>query len=366
MKITGFKVYPLSVPLEKPIVTSFGVMKSRQACILELSTDDGISGWGESWINYPQWGLQERTATLNAICERIIGSDVSDPKAFNTWLKSLFSVIARQWGAVGPILQAISAVDLAIWDVVAKSKHVPVYKLLGGTHKQVRVYGSGIAPDDIEKRLNEAIELGYQAVKVKIGFDYESDIRAVKHARDIWGDRHLMLDANQGWTLDEALKIFLDLASYHPCWIEEPLAADDKDGLVRLSAQSSLPIAVGENLYGNEFHQIVDAGSAHYIQPDLTKMGGLSSALEVVKWCADQGITVVPHVFGTALSIVASSHFNAITQSPWLEVDMNDNPFRSNLLVEGLNICGGYQNLSEKPGWGVELDRKMLKRFQAL
>lgn len=364
MKLTAYKIYPLSVPLTKPIVTSFGMMTSRQGCLLLLETDDGISGWGESWINYPEWGLQERTATLDAICTRILGSDVSDPKEVNAKLNKYFEVMARQWGAIGPISQAISAVDLAVWDIVAKSQHVPVYKLLGGSINKIRVYGSGIAPDQVVEHLEQAEELGYEAVKIKVGFGHSADLKSIEKARKIWGNRALMLDANQRWTVSEAVKMFRVLEQYQPYWVEEPLLADDLDGLSELSIQSSLSIAVGENIYGKEFGKVMEISSVRYIQPDLAKMGGLSSALEVAELSKDRPVTVVPHVFGTSLSIVVASHFNAVVHSPWLEVDMNENPLRQDLLMGGLTIENGYFHLGESPGWGVELNHEILNRFQ--
>lgn len=340
-------------------------MKNRQACLLQLKTSEGISGWGESWINYPWWGLRERIATLEAVCESILGKVLSNPVNFTSGLFEDFGTVARQWGAVGPIAQSISAVDLALWDIIGKSQNLPVYKVLGGHSNRVRVYGSGIAPDQVEFRLAEANDKAYEAVKIKIGFRQNDDLATVTQARKLWGyDKTLMLDANQGWTMDEALAIFPQLEEYKPYWIEEPLRADDFTGLSILSNKFSLSIAVGENIYGKSFEEIAKNGIVQYLQPDLAKMGGISTGLKVYELSRNSSMTVVPHVFGTALSIVCAGHFNSITSAPWLELDMNDNPLREHLLVNGLRVNNGYLELSDQPGWGVEIDTKTLSGFR--
>lgn len=363
LKLTGYEIFPLSVPLDKPIVTSFGVMKNRQACLLQLRTNEGISGWGESWINYPWWGLEERFATLGALCESIIGEVLIDPAKMTSRLFNDFGTVARQWGAIGPISQSISAIDLAAWDIIGKAKGLPVYKLFSGKSNIVRVYGSGIAPDQVEQRLNQANDEEYEAVKIKIGFGYSQDLSTVKRAREIWGSRPIMLDVNQGWTVEEALKMFPELEKYEPYWIEEPIRADDFKGLATLSRKSSLPIAVGENIYGEGFAEIAENMAINYLQPDLEKMGGISKGIEVAELAKKGSTTVIPHVFGTALSIVAAGHFNVATNAPWLELDMNDNPLRKELLIDGLQINNGHLILSNEPGWGVNIDKNVLSRL---
>lgn len=364
LKLKGFEIIPLSVPLEKPIITSFGTMKNRQGCLLQLTTDEGIIGWGESWINYPWWGLKERVATLGAICESIIGEEVVNPATLTNRLFNDFGAVARQWGAVGPVSQAISAVDLAAWDIVGQSKNLPVYQLFGGTVNSVRAYGSGIGADQVELRLRQAIDHGLESVKIKIGFGDSQDLATVKKARDIWGNRPLMLDVNQGWDLEEALIMFSKLVEYQPYWIEEPLQADNFKDLIILSRRSTLPIAAGENVYGDMFGELARSGAIHYLQPDLAKMGGFSRGIEISKLAQKGVLTVVPHVFGTALSVICAGHFNAATGAPWLELDMNDNPLREYLLEDGPHIRNGHLVLSDQPGWGVNIDQEALARLR--
>lgn len=363
MKLAAFKVIPLSVPLKQPIVTSFGVMKARQACLLTLTTDEGLTGWGESWINYPSWGLKERVATLNALCEHIMGSEIDSVSAVTNRLFRDFGIVARQWGAVGPISQAISAIDLAVWDLVAQSQGLPVYQLLGGHTDRVRVYGSGIAPGHIEGRLRQAAEQGLEAVKVKIGFGQRQDMDNVRRVRDIWGDKPLMMDVNQAWDLKEAAAMFDKLEPYQPYWIEEPLPADRFDDLYALARYSSIPIAVGENIYGDTFVDVVNHDAIAFLQPDLTKAGGISKGLELAQWNGHRGLTVIPHVFGTALSVVAAAHFNAATHAPWLELDMNANPLREDLLETGYVIERGYVRLNNEPGWGITINQDVLAHY---
>lgn len=366
LRIIAHEIHPLRIVLREPIRTSFGVMTHRQACLLELTTDEGVSGWGESWINYPQWGLEERVATLRALADHVIGRHFSEPQQLTTHLLRSFSAVARQWGALGPIYQSVSAIDLALWDIQGKTRGISVRQLLGASERAVPAYASGIGPGQIEDRLAEAQRLGLRAAKIKVGFGFDADRNNVQTARSLWGDHALMLDANQGWHYNEALAVLPVLAEYRPYWIEEPLAADDWEGLAELTKDVSIPVALGENLYGKDFNRIVEDTDVRYIQPDLAKMGGWSKALEVLQTvAADTSKVVLPHVFGTALSVVIGAHFSAVARSPWLELDLNPNPFREDLLENPFTVRDGMVEVPDGPGWGVEIDRTFLKMTRA-
>lgn len=367
LRITQHKIYPLRIFLSEPIRTSFGIMTHRQACLLELITDEGVSGWGESWINYPHWGLVERVATLEAMVEQVVGQSFVRPQSITQGLWHSFSTIARQWGAPGPIAQAVSAIDLALWDIYGKIHGVSIRELLGTRERRIAVYASGIGPGQIDRMLEHAQRLDMKGAKIKVGFGFDDDLNNIKLARSIWGDQHLMLDANQAWDVPEAQAILPVLAEYQPDWIEEPLAADNWEGLTELSKQDLVAVALGENLYGKDFNRVLNEPAVHYIQPDIAKTGGLTRALEIWEMAktSETSQVVLPHVFGTALSVVIGAHFSVAAKSPWLELDLNPNPFREELLTNPLMVKQGFMEIPSGPGWGVDIDREFLEYCQA-
>ncbi|WP_273484022.1 mandelate racemase/muconate lactonizing enzyme family protein [Desulforamulus ruminis] len=363
MKIGTYQIFPLSVPLDKPIETSFGTMKYRNGCLLRLETAEGMIGWGESWINYPGWGLQERMATLTAVCEVLLELGSTEPRRVYQQLVQRFALVARQWGAIGPIAQSISAVDLALWDITAKAAGRPVYGLFKKNPKPISVYASGIGPYDVAGFLSRAKAAGFTAAKIKVGFGEEIDLNNLLDARRVWGEQTLMLDANQGWSLGQALGMVQKLESFQPYWLEEPLPADDLTGVMKLAHSTTIPLALGENLYGQGFVDFISTGAIHFIQPDLAKAGGLSAALEVTDKAVEHNVTALPHIFGTALSNVVGAHYAAIVDAPWLEFDANPNPLREHLLEEPLVIRNGKFLVPESAGWGVTINQQFLKEY---
>ena len=336
-------------------------MEYRLGCLLELETDEGHIGFGESWVNYPAWALEERAATLKAVSDRILGEDPRAPKSIMRRLQSEFRVLARQWGAPGPIAQALSAVDLALWDLAGQIANVPVYRLHGVAVRPLTVYASGLGPKNVEAQCTEAMAQGFTAAKIKVGFTPDTDLQNARIARKILGDRPLMLDANQGWTQAQAETMLRKLAFYNPYWIEEPLLADDWHSYQSLDS-TGIPLALGENLYDQQFEQALSL-SPRWLQPDIAKVGGLSKALSIHEMAAYHNLSTIPHVFGTGLSVVIAAHFALIAHSPWLELDLNPNPLRQELLTEPLNVRDGHLLLNEKSGWGYQPDRGALQKF---
>ena len=151
MRVTDLRVIVLAVPLEQPVRTSFGSMASRNGVLVEVETEDGLVGLGESWCNFPAWGPVERRATLEqGVRPLLLGQDASDPAAVTTDLLRRLNRLALQTGARGPIYQAVSAVDIALWDLKGQHEGQPIYQLLGAgeTVESLPVYASGLGPDD--------------------------------------------------------------------------------------------------------------------------------------------------------------------------------------------------------------------------
>lgn len=359
----------LSAPVDGVVPMSFGALTNRRVCIVEIDAG-GVSGIGESWLNYPGWSHAERLATFtDGIAPLVLGLDAGDPPGVLAALCARLLPVGRQAGAIGPIWQALSGVDIALWDIAGKLAGKPVYQLLGGTAARCAVpaYASGVGPTDVDALCELAITGGYPAVKTKVGFGEDRDRATLSTARKAIGaDVELFADANQAWNVDSARDAITMLAEYGVCWIEEPLAGDRVEDLQKLAAEAELPIATGENVYGVEdFDARNGSGAVSLIQPDLAKSGGFTIAREVAESARRSGIRVAPHCYSSGVGIAASAQFGAaFDHVDWIEMDVRPNPLRSELLTRGPREVAGSLELSTAPGLGIELNPETMRRFR--
>ncbi len=374
MKITDLKAIVLSAPLARPVKTSFGSMDRRPGLLVAIETDEGISGVGESWVNFPHWAWEERRATLlRGIRPLLLGEE---PRDIGRLREKLFRSLLRggaglQWGAPGPLMQAISGVEIALWDLLGKSLGCPVYRLLGGgPHGAIPAYASGLGPADFEDSVRECLEQGFTAFKLKVGFGRGQDLANLRRMRDLIGDRsQLMIDANQAWRdADEALDHLEAYREFAPVWIEEPVPADRLSELRRIRRARLMPVAGGENYYGRrDFRRALAAGALDIVQPDLTKTGGIAEARAVCEWAACWEIPYAPHMFGTAVGQAASLHLlAALPGGLRMEVDATPNPLLRDIVRRSSFrwIDGAFVAREEMPGLGLELDKEVIRELE--
>jgi L-alanine-DL-glutamate epimerase-like enolase superfamily enzyme len=224
------------------------------------------------------------------------------------------AVLALQSGEHGPLAQAIAGVDIALWDLAARRAGEPLWRLLGGQSPQVPVYASGINPDAPEKVAVARRAEGYRAFKLKVGFGAERDCANLRTLRDTLGSEvALMVDANQGWTLEQALEMAPRLEEFGLQWLEEPLRADRPwDEWRRLGQRTRVPLAAGENLIGNDaFDHALHAEALGVVQPDMAKWGGFSGCLPVARRILAGGARYCPHFLGGGIGLLASAHLLA-------------------------------------------------------
>jgi L-alanine-DL-glutamate epimerase-like enolase superfamily enzyme len=356
--------------------TSFGLMRSRTNVLVKIETDEGITGIGESWTNFPLWACEERKATLlKGLRPLLIGED---PRNISFLWEKMHRVLMRggaglQWGAPGPLMQAISGVDIALWDILGKSIGAPVFRLLGGIQPgRIAAYASGLGPERFEPYVEAALQKGYSAFKLKVGFGRDKDLRNLVRMREIIGpDRRLMIDANQAWrSAGEALDHLNAYRDFALSLIEEPVPADRLTELRKIREQRIAPIAGGENVYGRTgFRQTLGAEALDIVQPDLTKTGGISEARIICQMAWAWEIPYAPHMFGTAVGLAASLHLLASTPNGLcMEVDANPNPLMDNLLKKQPFEFreGGFDFAGDLPGLGIELDKEVVKEFELL
>jgi D-galactarolactone cycloisomerase len=352
-------------PIASPVKTSFGVMHDRPAVFVRVEDTDGALGWGEVWCNFPSCGAEHRARLVDTVvAPLLLARDWTSPAHAFAHLVARTSVLAIQSGEPGPIAQAIAGVDLALWDLCARRAGVPLRRFLGGTRDRVQVYASGINPDKPDETVARSRAAGYRAFKLKIGFDAAQDIANLASLRTLLGDdTPLMADANQGWSLQDALAIVPRLQAFGLGWLEEPLRADRPWSEWKLLASAaSMPLAAGENLLGTDaFDDALAHSLLSVLQPDLAKWGGISGCWPVIAAAQRRGLRYCPHFLGGGIGLMHSAHVLAAAGGDgMLEIDANPNPLRTLLSPELGVVQEGWCTLGEHAGIRVDFDPRAL------
>lgn len=370
LPVERVRVSVLRAPIDDSVPMSFGRLDARQTCIVEVVAG-GLHGVGESWINYPAWAPSERMATLcRGVAPLLIGMDASRPANVLSDLGDALFPIGRQSRATGPIWQSLSGIDVALWDIAAQAAGEPVAALLAdGRPARARIpaYASGVGPTHVRSLCERAVERGFTAVKTKVGFGAARDAATLSDARLVLGrGRGLFADANQAWDLDEAKAMLPTLSTYEVDWLEEPLQGDRLDELEKFATHSEIPVATGENLYGvEELGRYADSSAISVLQPDIAKSGGLTVASRIARDAGRSGTRIAPHCYASAVGLAASAHLGAAHDAvSWLELDIRDNPLRTDLLSTPLPWMDGAVGVPDGPGLGVELDPAIVRRFR--
>ena len=365
-RITDVRPIPLRAPLERPVRMALGEMHWRNGVLVEIDTTAGLTGLGESWVNFPAWAPAERLATITeGLRPLLLDEPVDDPRRLHRKLVGTLHRLALQWGAVGPIYQAISGVDIALWDLAGQLAGAPIWQLLGAPRQDsVPAYASGLGPDDPEDQAARAVAAGFGAVKLKVGFGRARDERNLAAVRAAIGSTPLFTDANQGWGLDDLRQMAPMLASAGARWIEEPLSVDDPDW-DDVGEAVDLPVAGGENLYSQGDFARWSGGRLQVLQPDVCKCGGITAAHAILS-AAPPNLLLAPHYFGGAIGLAATIHlFAALPEHrrALVEYDVNPNPLRETLLEEPL-LAAGRLRVPDRPGLGVTVNQKVLDRLR--
>ncbi|MCC7426376.1 MAG: mandelate racemase/muconate lactonizing enzyme family protein [Alphaproteobacteria bacterium] len=372
-RIARIETFVFRAPIATPILTSFGRMSDRATLFLRIEDDEGASGWGEAWCNFPSVTAEHRARIIDAvIAPMILGRDASDPAALWAELERRLHVIGVQSGEPGALAAALAAADIALCDLAARRARLPLWRWLGGTDGgPVPAYASGLNPD---RAAIEAVEQkraeGFRAFKIKVGFGEARDQATLRPVTDSLrpGER-IMVDANQGWDLPAACRMAAMLAEFPLSWIEEPLLADrPAHEWAQVRAASAAPLAGGENLRGSlAFHQALADGLLDVVQPDAAKWGGLSGTLPVARAVLAAGRTYCPHYLGGGVGLLASAHLLAAARGPGLlEVDANPNPLREDVLGALLRPVGGAIALPDGPGLGLVPDLRPFASLRTL
>jgi len=366
MKITDVQTIRLRarIPTDGQVFSRSGVRSTRSTTLVRVDTDEGISGIGSASGN----GELIEVIVAKVIKPLLVGMD---PTEIDTiWDKAYVRGGHKEFGTRGIGVVALSGVDIALWDILGKAHGVPLYQLLGGKCRdKVPVYATALYPDEpakVARRASGFADQGFHGVKIKVGFDLDQDIRIVRAVREELGkDFIVMTDANQGYSVDVALKAsdaFADCGAY---WLEEPLFVEDIEGHAILREKSKTPIAVGENLHMcYAFENFIMRGAVDFIQPDVARAGGITEIRKITALAARHKVPVSFHTWGDGVALAASVHLSAaLKDCIVMELDYTYNPLREELLREPFKVQNGFLIPPERPGLGIELNPNALERF---
>jgi D-galactarolactone cycloisomerase len=366
MKITDVQTIRLRarIPTDGQVFSRSGVRSTRSTTLVRVDTDEGISGIGSASGN----GELIEVIVAKVIKPLLVGMD---PTEIDTiWDKAYVRGGHKEFGTRGIGVVALSGVDMALWDILGKAHGVPLYQLLGGKCRdKVPVYATALYPEEpakVARRARGFAEQGFHGVKIKVGFDLDQDIRIVRAVREELGkDFIVMTDANQGYSVDVALKAsdaFADCGAY---WLEEPLFVEDIEGHAILREKSKTPIAVGENLHMcYAFENFIMRGAVDFIQPDVARAGGITEIRKITALAARHKVPVSFHTWGDGVALAASVHLSAaLKDCIVMELDYTYNPLREELLREPFKVQNGFLIPPERPGLGIELNPNALERF---
>jgi L-alanine-DL-glutamate epimerase-like enolase superfamily enzyme len=362
-----------AIPLRLPEVTE-RCDGSQETLVVKVHTDAGLIGIGEvdssalvakAIIDAP---LSHKIC--RGLAECVVGQDpLSIDLLIHRMLEgSIF------YGRQGAVIQAMSGVEIALWDLAGKATGRPVYQLLGGAfRKQFLAYASnlfGNTPAETERNARALAAQGYRAVKFgwgPMGLSEESDLAHVRAARTGLGpDVELMVDAGLCWDTATALRRAEQFEPFRLTWLEEPLHPDNLAGYARLSARSPVRIAAGEEVCDvKEFQQLMDVGGIDVVQVDVTRVGGLARSKRIGWDSVERHRLCVNHSYKTGINLAASLHFvAALPNTRYFEYCVEQGALRQHLTRQTFPVRDGQITVPEEPGLGIELNEEIVAKYR--
>jgi L-alanine-DL-glutamate epimerase-like enolase superfamily enzyme len=368
-KIERVEVFALACDVPNGPVSTLALMPVRNGLLVRLTLDTGLTGWGEAWCNYPPKGNLSKLALFEGpIGETLLNMEIGAWSTLRPRLERAWARMIVHTGEPGPFNHCLSAIDMAAADLAARAQGISVAQLLCSAPKNaVGVYASSPRVEDPDSLAARLIEMGHTGVKLKVGFDTDSDNRLLERfrANDSMG-MLLGIDANQNWTGPEARQNIEILGAHDLAFVEEPIfALDPLDDWAEVARAAKMPIAAGENISSpRQFADMVRQGGLGVVQPDVAKWGGISGVVDVARDALTQDAQVMLHYMGTALGLAASLHVMAALDCDGrVELDANPNPLRTDLGDINLRPDAGKLPLPSGPGFGFEPCPDALRRF---
>lgn len=375
MKIAKIEAFVLSNQLKETFFFSQWAYSERRICIVKITTDEGLCGWGEGY------GPADLIKTgINLVTPLLIGENPLENETL--WYKMYRKTL--DFARRGVLAASISAIDVALWDLKGKVLNLPVSILMGGQHrKRVVPYATGLyfsESDDLSAKLVEEalsyVAQGFKAIKMKVGLSVAQDIALVKAVRKAIGDDiELMIDSNHAYSLREATALSRAIEHCNIGWFEEPVSPEYYHQYRELRTKTTIPIAGGECEYLRYgFQTLLENDCVDILQVDICGAGGLSEAKRICTLANTKGIEIIPHVWGTGIAFHAALHFIA-NQEPipgrlhppdmYIEYDRTENDIRESLTTPSIQMKNGFIDIPQSPGLGITVDEEVVRNFSS-
>ena len=362
----------LSAEYPAPVRRRYIYSGTIDTVLVRVTTDDGIVGWGEAKAPVaPQATKQIIDLLLAGI---ILGAD---PREVTVLWERMYAGMRVRGHRAGFYLEAISGVDIALWDICGRAAGRPIHQLLGGSFRNpVRVYASGLPAlerdaggeefEALEAEARRIQGLGYTGLKMAIGRGIEGDLRSVRRVREALGaDFLIYTDAAGVYDRAQALRLGAALAELGCAWFEMPTAPEDVAGYGELARALTIPIALDSLTSRYEVAEFIRAGGLDVVLPDVCRAGGITECRRIAELADAFGLAFAPHIsIGSAVHFAASAHLasampNTMTSEYWI----GDNPLGDALLKEPLRLEGGYLHAPGGPGLGIDIDEAAFGRL---
>jgi L-alanine-DL-glutamate epimerase-like enolase superfamily enzyme len=361
MKIRDVEADHYRIPLPVALSDStHGTIKAFELITVRVRDEEGAEGVGYTYT-VGAGGTAVHALVARDLAPLLAGRDAE--RIEELWQAMWWALhYGGRGGAQG---LAISAVDIALWDLRARRQHAPLWRVLGGFDPRVPCYAGGIdldfPLDALLRQTEENLGKGFRAIKMKVGRPrLHEDVDRVRSMRAHLGSGFpLMVDANMRWSADEAIRAARALAPFEPVWLEEPTIPDDVPGHARIVREGGLPIAAGENLHTlYEFRQLIAAGGVTFPEPDATNCGGVTVFLKVCHLAEAFNLPVTSHgAHDLSVHLLAAVSNRSYLEAHGFGLDR--------FIAEPLRIEDGFAVAPDRPGHGIELDWRALDSVRA-
>lgn len=386
MKIKSVTATWLRVPIpeDRQHTSDFGRVASFDTTLVRIETECGLVGHGEGRGSVFSASVNHALVAIieHELAPLIIGEDPRDiTRLWDLMYNGTRAHYALARGHVFPAMgrrgisiAGISAIDIALWDILGKSLDAPVWRLLGGRrHERMPAYASGgwKPADQVADELRAFLDVGgFKAVKMRVGSGdgtLAHSVARVHRAREGLGpDIDIMCDAHGTYTVAEAKRFCRQVEDCNIAWFEEPVTADDKRGLAEVRAGTDIPIATGESEFTRfAFRDLLELRAADILQPDLSIAGGITETMRIEALCAAWQVRFAAHIWGGATTFAAGLHCSAAATSSFiLEYSVGANPMLHGLAVEDFTVEDGHIAIPDRPGLGVTIDEDFVARYR--
>ena len=337
MRIADLRAVPISfpVPADKSVRLGIGRSVKRDSVLVRVESDEGHVGWGEAHHGRCPGAVAKLIDTT--MRELVLGMDAHD--VAGVWAR-VFKMQLASHGMGAAAALALSGIDIALWDLKCQATGLPLHVLLGGSAKPIKAYAGGIAlgwqaPSLLAEEAQRYVADGYRALKLRMGDTPARDIARVRAVRLAVGEEiDILTDANTAYTLDDVRRV---MPAFEECavgWLEEPFPPQDRRAYAMAAKLGRVPLAAGENHYTRyEFATLLEDGHVQFVQPDLSKTGGVTESMRIAAMASAQKLTVNPHTSATAINMATTIQFLCAVDNPgYFEGDVTAlNPFRDHL-----------------------------------